>query len=169
MTILETERLRLRHLTLDDAAFMLRLLNEPSFIRNIGDRGVRTEAEARQYLENGALASYGQYGYGLYLVELRTSGEALGICGLVKRDYLDDPDVGFAFFPEFWLKGYAYESAAAVKAHAFDVLGVKRVLAITSPGNLGSIRVLEKIGLRFERMITPPGREETLRLFMSER
>jgi RimJ/RimL family protein N-acetyltransferase len=168
MKVLETERLSLRLLEADDAAFMLELLNDPSFIRNIGDRGVRTEAQARQYLLDGACASYARHGYGLYLVELKSTGEPIGICGLVKRDYLDDPDIGFAFLPRFWLEGYAYESATAVKAHAFGVLGVPRLLAITSPDNVGSMRVLEKIGLRFERMITPPGREEEIRLFTSD-
>jgi ribosomal-protein-alanine N-acetyltransferase len=168
MPAIETERLSLRPLTTDDAAFMLALLNEPSFIRNIGDRGVRTEAEARAYLVDGAIASYAKHGYGLYLVELRSTGEPIGICGLVKRDYLEHPDVGFAFLPGFWQKGYACESAAAVKAHALGVLGVPRLLAITSPDNAGSIRVLQKIGLRFERMITPPGQDEEIRLFTSD-
>ncbi|NJD32903.1 MAG: GNAT family N-acetyltransferase [Gammaproteobacteria bacterium] len=169
MRVLETERLSLRLLTEGDAAFMLGLLNEPSFLRNIGDRGVRTEAAARRYLREGAIASYAQHGYGLWLVELKSTGEPIGICGLVKRDYLDDPDVGFAFLPAFWMKGYAAESAAAVKHHAFTALGVTRVLAITSPDNTGSIRVLEKIGLRFDRMIAPPGKDEQVRLFTSDR
>jgi RimJ/RimL family protein N-acetyltransferase len=166
--VLETDRLSLRHLTVDDAAFMLELLNDPSFIRNIGDRGVRTEEQARRYVLDGPVDSYARHGYGLYLVELRSTGEPIGICGLVKRDYLDDPDVGFAFLPRFWLQGYARESAAAVKEYAFGVLGVPRVVAITSTDNTGSMRVLERIGLRFDRMITPPGREEQLRFFTTD-
>jgi len=168
MRVLETERLSLRQLAADDAAFMLELLNDPSFILNIGDRGVRTEDDARRYVLNGPAASYAKHGYGLYLVELKATGEPIGICGLVKRDYLDDPDVGFAFLPRFRLTGYAYESATAVSAYAFGTLGVQRVLAIAAPDNAGSQRVLEKIGLRFERMITPPGESREIRLFTSD-
>lgn len=167
--VLETDRLRLRHLSpATDAAFMLRLLNDASFIRNIGDRGVRTEADASRYVADGPAASYARHGFGLYLVESREDGEPLGICGLVQRDYLDDPDIGFAFLPEHGRRGYGYESAAAVKAHAFGNLGVRRLLAITSIDNEPSIRLLGKIGLRFERMISPPGRAEVLRLFTTD-
>jgi RimJ/RimL family protein N-acetyltransferase len=165
MHVLDTDRLSLRRLEAADAPFMLRLLNEPSFIRNIGDRGVRTEEAALRYTLDGPVASYERHGYGLYLVELKSTGEPAGICGLVKRDYLEHPDIGFAFLPEYWQQGYAFESAAAVKAHAFDVLRVPRLLAITSPGNTSSIRLLEKIGLGFVGMISPPGRDEELRLF----
>lgn len=168
MKILETGRLSLRHLEAGDAAFMLQLLNEPSFIRNIGDRGVRTRAEALRYTLEGPVASYKRHGYGLYLVELSATGEPIGICGLVKRDYLADPDIGYAFLPGFWRQGYAVESAAAVKAHAVAVLGITRLLAITSPDNASSVRVLEKIGFRFDRLIKPPGRDETLRLFTTD-
>lgn len=166
--VLETKRLRLRRLTATDDAFILQLLNEPSFIANIGDRGVRTLVDARRYLTDGPIASYRKHGYGLYGVELKASGEPIGICGLVRRDYLEDADVGFAFLPQFWLRGYAFESAAAVKAFAFDTLGLRRVLAITSPDNAGSIRVLEKIGLRFQGMIRPPANAAEVKLFSSD-
>ena len=166
--VLESERLRLRRLTTADGEFMLRLLNEPSFIANIGDRGVRTLEGARKYLADGPIASYAKHGYGLYMVELKTTGEPIGICGLVKRDYLADADVGFAFLPEFWSRGYAFESAAAVKAFAFETLGLARVLAITSPDNIGSIRVLEKIGLKFAGMVNPPADAAEVRLFSSD-
>jgi RimJ/RimL family protein N-acetyltransferase len=166
--ILDTERLRLRELLESDAAFVLRLLNEPSFIRSIGDRGVRTLADAERYLRDGAIASYRTHGYGLYLVELKESGEPLGICGLVRRDYLEAADVGFAFLPEFWSRGYASESATAVMAYAFKSLGLPRILAIVSPGNVGSIRVLEKLGLVFQGMIKPPGEGSDVQLFASE-
>jgi RimJ/RimL family protein N-acetyltransferase len=169
MRVLETDRLSLRLFEAADAPFMLRLLNEPSFIRNIGDRGVRTEEAALRYTLDGPVASYERHGYGLYLVELKSTSEPAGICGLVKRDYLDDPDIGFAFLPAHWHQGYAFESALAVKAHAFEVLRVPRLLAITSPGNSSSIRLLEKLGLRFQRMISPPGRDEVLRLYSIER
>jgi len=168
MAVLSTQRLELKQLGASDAPFMLELLNDPSFIANIGDRGVRTVEDAARYIEDRITPSYARYGYGLYLVELVATGAAIGICGLVRRDYLDDPDVGFAFLPPYRRHGYANESAAATKAYALDVLGAARVLAITTPGNSGSIRVLEKIGLRFERMITPPGDIGEIRLYTSD-
>ena len=167
--LLETERLRLRHLSAQaDAAFLVRLLNDPSFIRNIGDRGVRTEQDASRYVTDGPAASYARHGFGLYRVELRADREPLGICGLVQRDYLEDPDIGFAFLPEYGRRGYGLESASAVKAHAFRDLRVRRLLAITSLDNEPSIRLLGKLGLRFERLISPPGRDEVLRLFTTD-
>jgi RimJ/RimL family protein N-acetyltransferase len=168
MYVIETARLRLRRLGDGDAAFMLELLNDPAFIRNIGDRGVRSEADAIRYLRDGPLASYARHGYGLYLVELRDTGEAAGICGLVKREYLEDADVGFAFLPRFRRQGYALESASAVRSYAMGGLGLTRLLAITSPDNADSIRVLEKIGLRFARMVRPPGDGGEVRLFTSD-
>jgi RimJ/RimL family protein N-acetyltransferase len=163
--VIETERLELRKLSAGDAAFMFDLLNQPSFIENIGDRGVRSLEDARAYLLNGAVASYRRYGFGLYLVVLKASGEAAGICGLVKRDGLDDVDVGFAFLPQHWHKGYAVESAAAVKEYAVRVVGLRRLVAITSPGNVPSIRVLEKIGLGFEKMVRLTRKGAELKLF----
>ena len=153
MNVLETDRLILRQFSIDDADFILRLLNEPSFIRNIGDRGVRTLEDARSYLTRVPIASYERNGFGLYLVVLKESGESIGMCGLIKRDALEDVDIGYAFLPEYWSKGYAVESAQAVKDYARDVIGLKRLVAITDPENQGSIRVLEKIGLKFEKMI----------------
>ena len=168
MRVLETRRLVLRRLGADDAAFMLELLNDPSFIETIGDRGVRTEPDARRYVLDGPMASYERHGYGLCLVELKSTGEAVGICGLVKRDYLDDPDIGFAFLPRHWRQGYAVESAAAVKAYGMGELGLARLLAITTLGNLRSMRVLERIGLSFDRVIAPPGTGEMLRLYSTD-
>ena len=153
MKILETERLVLRKFSVEDADFILRLLNEPSFIRNIGDRGVRTLEDARSYILRVPIASYERNGFGLYLVMLKETGESIGMCGLIKREELEDVDIGYAFLPEYWSKGYAVESALAVKEYARDVIGLKRLVAITDPENQGSIRVLEKIGLRFEKMI----------------
>lgn len=167
MSILETERLSIRELTVDDAAFILELLNEPAFIKNIADRGVRTEADAVRYITDGPMASYAQHGFGLYAVELKATGEPIGMCGLLRRDYWDEIDIGFAFLERFWSKGYAYESAAAMMDYGRDVLGLKRIVAITSPDNQGSINVLQKIGLRFEKMIILPGYEnEETRFFM---
>jgi RimJ/RimL family protein N-acetyltransferase len=167
VNIIETERLNLRQLTAQDAEFILELLNEPSFIRNIGDKGVRTIEDARLYILNGPRASYERFGFGLYLVELKESGESIGICGLVKRESLADVDVGFAFLPRFWSKGYAFESAAAVKAHGLETLGIPRIVAIVNPSNEGSIRVLEKIGLKYERMVRVSDDEPLIKLYAS--
>lgn len=158
MHLIETERLSLHEFTLsdEDAAFILELLNEPSFIQNIGDRGVRTTDDARAYLTNGPIASYAKNGFGLLRVELKASGAPIGMCGLIKRDALEDVDIGYALLPRYWSKGYAYESAAATLEYGRTVVGLKRIVAITAPDNEGSIRVLEKIGLRYEKTINLP-------------
>lgn len=151
--IVETQRLVLRKLSLADAPFILTLLNEPSFIQNIGDKGVRTLADARAYIQNGPMANYRKFGFGLLLVETKDGAKPAGICGLLKRDTLPDVDIGYALLPEFWSKGYAIEAAKAVLVHAQEVLKFGRVLAITSPGNEASIRVLEKLGFKYQEMI----------------
>lgn len=144
---------------------MLALLNEPSFVRNIGDRGVRTIADAQSYLTGGPLASYERFGFGLYMVEVRPSGACIGICGLVKRDTLTDVDIGFAFLPRFWSQGYAFESASAVRDHARRDVGLRRLVAIVDPVNDGSIRVLERLGFTFERMVRLGDEAKDLKLF----
>lgn len=157
MLVCETPRLRVRRLEAErDAPFILALVNEPSWLRNIGDRGVRNLDDARAYIVNGPLASYAKHGFGLFRVELHESGEPIGMCGLLKRDWLADVDVGFAFFPAFWGKGYALESAVGVIDWARAACGVTRVAGIVRPDNRASIRVLEKLGMRFERIITSP-------------
>jgi len=163
--VLETERLVLRRLSTDDAEFVLELLNEPSFRRYIGDRGVRNLAEAAQYILNRLVASYERNGFGLYLVELKEGGIPIGISGLVKRDTLPDADIGFAFLPAYWSKGYAVESAAAVMNYAREVLGLTRIVAITSLDNEASAKVLGKIGLRYERLIRLSEDAEEVKLF----
>jgi ribosomal-protein-alanine N-acetyltransferase len=168
LSVLETERLALRKLSSDDAEFILELLNEPSFMKNIGDKGVRTSADAVRYIQNGPVASYERFGFGLYLVQLKNSGIPIGICGLLRRESLEDVDVGFAFLPKFWSKGYAVESASAVMKHGRSVLGIGRIVAITAPDNYGSIKVLEKIGLKFERLIKLSDREAEIKLFVSD-
>jgi [ribosomal protein S5]-alanine N-acetyltransferase len=165
VTVLETERLLLRHLSSEDAEFILELLNEPSFIRNIGDRGVRTIDDANSYILNGPVASYAKNGFGLYLVKLKETNESIGMCGLIRRDTLEDVDIGYAFLPKFWSKGYAVESAQAVKEYAKNVIGLDRIVAITDPENEGSIRVLEKIGLKFEKMVKLSADDIDLKLF----
>jgi RimJ/RimL family protein N-acetyltransferase len=167
MTILETERLVLRRLSADDAEFILKLLNEPSFLRYIGDKGVRDIGDAVHYLQTGPLASYERFGFGLFLVELKDSGTPIGMCGLIKRDSLPDVDIGFAFLPSFWSRGYAFESAAAVMTYGRDVLGLRRIVAITSQDNEASARLLEKVGLRFERLIKLAEDQSEVRLFVS--
>jgi RimJ/RimL family protein N-acetyltransferase len=163
--ILETERLLLRDLTADDAAFILELLNEPAFLENIGDRGARTLADARRYIARGPVASYRKFGFGLYLVELKDSGAPIGICGLLKRDWLADVDIGFAFLQKFWSQGYARESAAAVMHYGWTTLRLKRIVAITKPINQASITLLEKLGLRFEKIIAQPDHGGENKLF----
>lgn len=151
--MLSTARLTLRPFTLADAGFMLRLLNEPSWLRYIGDRGVHTLAEAERYLEEGPLASYAQHGFGFEAVVLQETGETIGLCGLAQRAYLDAPDIGFAFLPEHAGRGLAFEAASAVMAHARGVLGLRRILATTRDYNQASQKLLSKLGLQFERRI----------------
>ena len=165
MTVLETERLIVRRLTIDDAEFVLGLLNEPSFLRFIGDKGVRNIADAVQYIQNGPVASYERFGFGQFLVELKESGTPIGMCGLLKRDSLPDVDIGFAFLPQFWSRGYAYEAAAAMMTYGREVLGLRRIVAITNPDNEASGRLLEKIGLRFERLMKLAEDQSEVRLF----
>lgn len=168
MIILETERLILRHLSSDDAEFILELLNEPSFIRYIGDKGVRNLEDARRYIADGPMKSYEVNGFGLYLVLLKENAAPLGICGPLKRDTLPDPDVGFAFLPAYWKLGYAFESANAVMSYARQVLGMDRILAITSPDNEASERLLGKIGLRFDRLTKLSEESPEVKLFTTE-
>jgi RimJ/RimL family protein N-acetyltransferase len=168
LKILETERLTLRHFELRDAGFILELLNEPSFIQNIADRGVRTVEDARLYLSKGPIASYERNGFGLYAVELKENSELIGMSGLVKRAGLEDVDIGYALLPRYWSKGYAVEAARAVREYARDVIGLKRLVAITDPANQASIRVLEKIGMRFERMVQLSPDDIELKLFAAE-
>jgi RimJ/RimL family protein N-acetyltransferase len=165
-TILETERLRLRRLDAGDAPFILRLLNEPSFIQFIGDKGVRTLDDARAYI-SGQIASYERFGLGLYLTARKDDGVPIGMCGLVKRDVLDDVDIGFAFVPEFWSQGYGLESASAVMAYAATTLGLPRVVAVTNPDNVASIKLVERLGLRFTRMVRLAADGPELKLFAS--
>lgn len=165
MTILETPRLRLRKLTFDDADFILRLLNEASFIQNIGDKGVRTLEDARSYISTGPIASYEKFGFGLWLVETQSESVPIGMCGLLKRETLDDVDIGYALVPEFWSKGFAMEAAAAVLSYAKSEFGLKRIVAIVSPNNDSSIRLLEKLGFVFEKMVRLAPEADEIKLF----
>jgi [ribosomal protein S5]-alanine N-acetyltransferase len=167
MKVLETVRLRLRRMTFEDAAFILRLVNEPSWLEFIGDKGVHSLDDACNYIRTGPMSMYERFGFGLYLVERKSDGATLGMCGLLKRDTLPDVDIGFAFLPEFWGQGYAYEAAAAVLAHGHREFGLMRIVAITTPHNESSIRVLQRMGMQFERILElTPG--DPVKLFARE-
>ena len=150
MQVLETERLTLRWVTDADAEFILGLLNQPSFLRYIGDKGVRNTEDAIRYIQTGPVASYERFGFGLYLVELKETGLPIGMCGLLKRDTLPDVDMGFALLPDYCSKGYAFEAASAVMKHGRDAFGLRRIVAITSLDNQASITLLERLGMAFE-------------------
>jgi len=166
--IIETERLSLDELTTGrDEAFILELLNDPGFLKNIGDRGVRDLETARGYIENIG-KSYAQNGFGLWRVVETATGLPRGLCGLVRRDGLDHPDVGYAFLPAARGKGYAVEAAQATLDHGRRALGMGRIVAIVTPGNLASIKVLERIGLTAAGMIRLPGRDDESAYFVSD-
>ena len=165
MTILETERLFLRQFKADDAEFIFELLNDPSWIQNIGDRNIRTLDDACAYILNSPAASYAKNGFGLWLVALKETNESIGMCGLIRRENLEDVDIGYALLPRFWGKGYAVEAARAAKDYAKDVVGLKRLVAIVDPTNQGSIRVLEKLGLRYEKMVRLAADDIDLKFF----
>ena len=168
MITVETERLVLRQLQLEDAAFILELVNDPSWLRYIGDRGIRTLDAARDYIRNGPMASHARHGFGLDLIARKSDGVPVGICGLLKRDTLDDIDVGFALLPRYCGQGYAREAAAATLAHGRSILGIKRIVAITDPANTASIQLLEKLGFKFERLIRMAPEKPELNLFGSD-
>jgi RimJ/RimL family protein N-acetyltransferase len=168
MKILETERLILRWVTVDDGEFILELLNDPAWLRFIGDKGVRTLDAARDYILKSLVAMYERLGFGLYLTELKGAGVPIGICGLIKRDALEDVDIGFAFLPKFCGQGYAYESASAVMAYGKKTLGINRLVAITVPDNDSSVRLLEKLGFNFERMVKFSDDSAEVSLFASD-
>ncbi len=161
--VIETERLLLRRLDADDASFMLALLNDAAFLEHIGDRGVRTLDDARRYILNGPVASYLRHGFGFYCVATKCANEPIGICGIACREGLEDADIGFAFLSVHRARGYALESALAVMRHAREDFGMRRVIAIVAKGNHASARLLEKLGLGFERMVRLGDRE--IRLF----
>ena len=163
MKLIETERTILRETVEGDGEFILDLLNQPSFIKYIGDRNVRSVEAAREYIENRFAESYRKFGFGMWAVELKDSGTPIGICGFVKRDTLPDADIGFAILPQFEGKGYALESAVGVMGYGGDVFQFKRVLAITTKDNESSGRLLGKLDFKFERLIVL--NDEELKLF----
>jgi RimJ/RimL family protein N-acetyltransferase len=161
---IDTDRLLLRPLVEADAAFILELLNDPSWLRHIGDRGVHTLQQARDYARNGPMAMHARHGFGLDAVVLRETGVPIGLCGLLKRDTLDDVDIGFAFLPAYCGLGLAREAAVAT-LQAARACGLERIVAITAPGNAASIRLLESLGFHFERMLRMQDDADELRLY----
>jgi len=167
MRALESSRLALRRLTLDDAEFVFGLVNQPSWLQFIGDKNVRNLDDARNYLRTGPLDMYQRFGFGLFMVERKADGSAIGMCGLLKRDILPEPDIGYALLPEFWGQGYALEAANAVLDYGHYAHELTRILAIVSPGNERSIRVLERCGMKYERMF-PMSEKDDVKLFARE-
>ena len=165
MKILETERAILRQVTKDDDEFVLDLLNQPSFIKYIGDRNVRTINQARDYIESRFTASYKKFGFGLWSVELKETDTTVGICGFVKRDSLPEADIGFAFLPQYEKKGYAFESASVALRYGESSLNFKHILAVTSQDNESSGKLLGKLDFKFERLIVLPDVNEEVKLF----
>jgi len=163
--ILDTQRLTLREFTHEDAAFIRELVNTPGWLTYIGERNVRNEEQAKGYLDNGPIKSYHENGFGLWCVTLKKEGSPIGMCGLLRRNYLDHPDIGFAFLPEYQGKGYAYEAAEGTVHYAKDTLRLPNLCAIVMPENHHSIRLLEKIGLRHEKPILIPPNNEQLLLY----
>src|ERR1700689_898203 len=165
MPVLHTARLSLRPFGRADAPFIFELLNEPSWLQHIGDKGIKTLSDAERYIQDGPVTMYARLGFGLSLVELTGSSESVGMCGLIKRDTLEDVDLGFAFLSRFWGNGYAYESAAAVMSYAKIRLGIERIVAITTPDNQASIKLLRKLGFAAERLIAAAGDAPDLELY----
>lgn len=165
VNILETDRLALRVLSVADAPFMLELLNDPGWLRFIGDRGVRTLEQAQAYIEKGPAALFARFGFGFYVIELRAGGVPIGVCSLIKRDFLDAVDLGYALLPQYAGHGYAFEAAAALIDYAGRELGLNRLVAIVSQDNHRSARLLKKLGFRYERLVQYPGEAAELMLF----
>ena len=165
MSIIETNRLILSEFTIDDAPFILDMLNDPAWLQFIGDRGIKTRDDARDYIVNKLQKSYQEYGFGMLIVKLKDDGISIGTCGLLKRDYLEEVDLGFAFLPEFRGKGYAIEAAAATIEYGKDNLDLKRILAFTDADNSASIKLITKLGLKFERLVDFPDDDAEIQLY----
>lgn len=165
-TLITTPRLHLCHLQEDDDDFILSLLNDPDWLRHIGDRGVRDAAGARRYLRDGPMRMYRERGFGLYRMDRRTDGRPMGICGLIKRPQLDDVDLGYALLPAYRGCGYAREAAMATLTHGRDELGLNRIVAITSLDNQPSIDLLQSVGMVFQRVVHLDDDDPGSRLFL---
>lgn len=165
MTEIRTARLHMSLLDYDDCEFIRELVNEPDFKRFIGDKQVKTLEDARSYLKNGPIGSFEKHGFGMFLVSLIDSGEPLGMCGLLKREQFADPDIGFAFLRRFWAQGYALESARAIMSFGSKQLKLERIIAIADPDNTASVRLIGKLGLKFERKVRMEGESVDINLY----
>ncbi|MFI5185425.1 MAG: GNAT family N-acetyltransferase [Chitinophagales bacterium] len=165
MEIIESKRLLLRPFIPGDSNFILELLNTEGWLKYIGDRNVKTIQQANYYLENGPIKSYKVNGFGLSMVQLKENNKPIGMSGLIRRDYLDHPDIGFAFLPGYTGKGYAYEIAKEIIYYGFNRLQLQQILAITLPENSSSIRLLEKLGLRYQKKVISKDTNEELSLY----
>ena len=168
MSVLTTSRLEIIELSISDTAFIFELLNTPSWKKFIGDRGIKTQDDAKNYIVNKFIPAYSTWWFGFRLVRLKENKTPIGICGLVKRDALEHVDIGFSFLPEYEGKGYGFESASAVMQHAKTELGIKTIAGITNSDNKSSIALLEKLGLHFQKMILLPGETEEIMLFVTQ-
>lgn len=168
MHILSTSRLELLETSETDAPFILELFNTPSWLKYIGDRNLHTEEDAKNYIINRLIPGYKLFGFGFYLTRLKENNVPIGICGIVKRDSLEHPDIGFAFLPQYERMGFGFESASAVMKYAQTKLGIKTIAGITDPDNKSSIALLEKLGLKFNKMILVPGETKEIMLFINQ-
>ena len=169
MTVLQTERLKLSRLSYDDREFIFELVNEPSFKHYIGDKDVNSLEDADQYLREGPIGHYESFGFGLFLVSLKGTEIPTGICGLIRREEFDDPDIGFAFLKRHREQGYATESSRAVLAHGFETLDLGRIIAVADPDNKASVKLLDKLGFVYERDVRMPEDEHDIRLCAIEK
>ena len=165
LIILETKRLFLRHLVRDDAEFILHLLNEPSWLEFVGDKNVYNLNDAKKYIELAPMMMYERYGFGLYLVCAKETSIPMGLCGLMKRDNLDDADLGYAFLPKFWHKGFALEAVKSILSYAKNTHQLSRILALSKSSNTASIKLLNKVGFLFDRDLKLLENEENLQIY----
>jgi [ribosomal protein S5]-alanine N-acetyltransferase len=165
MTLIDTNRLVIRDITEQDFHFIFRLLNEPSWIKYIGDKGIKTETDAKNYIQTGPLQMYKDFGFGLFLVTLKENAIPIGLCGLIKRPSLENIDLGYAFLPEYTGKGYAFEATKAVIKYGKEQLSIDKIVAITTIDNLNSEKVLLKLGFSFDSIIIENNASEELKLF----
>ncbi|MEL4456268.1 GNAT family N-acetyltransferase [Lutimonas vermicola] len=165
MIVLSTERLLIKKITPADAPFLLELMNDKDWIENIGDRGIKTIEQAQVYITNRFLKSYEEKGFGFYGIVLKESSEMIGTAGLVHREGLDAVDIGYGMLPAFRGKGYAFEATKAVFDYGYNVLRLDKIVAIVNPSNKSSIKLLEKLGLRYEKMVRLPDEDKDIKLF----
>jgi [ribosomal protein S5]-alanine N-acetyltransferase len=165
MTFIDTDRLSIRYMTVEDFRFIYRLLNEPTWIKYIGDKGIKTEDDAKNYIQTGPLQMYKDYGFGLYLVTLKETAVPIGLCGLIKRPSLENIDLGYAFLPEHTGKGYAFEATKAVMDYGKEQLSIEKLIAITTIDNIKSEKVLLKLGFSYDSLIKGTNDLEELKLF----